>query len=34
MIVSQEHLGFGYSHSVDYGFDDGQWTELENGDRI
>ena len=25
---------FGYSHSVDYGFDDGQWTELENGDRI
>jgi hypothetical protein len=25
---------FGYSHSVDYGFEDGQWTDLENGDRI
>ena len=25
---------FGYSHTVDYGFDDGQWTILENGDRI
>jgi hypothetical protein len=25
---------FGYMHSVDYGFEDGQWTTLENGDRI
>ena len=25
---------FGYMHSVDYGFDDGIWTTLENGDRI
>ncbi len=25
---------FGYMHSVDYGFDDGVWTVLENGDRI
>ena len=25
---------FGYMHSVDYGFDDGAWTILENGDRI
>ena len=25
---------FGYMHSVDYGFDDGVWTNLENGDRI
>ena len=25
---------FGYMHSVDYGFDNGTWTVLENGDRI
>ena len=25
---------FGYMHSVDYGFEDGIWTNLENGDRI
>ena len=25
---------FGFMHSVDYGFDEGQWTTLENGDRI
>tara|TARA_Y100000991_G_scaffold56544_1_gene41369 strand:- start:14847 stop:17396 length:2550 start_codon:yes stop_codon:yes gene_type:complete len=25
---------FGYTHSVDYGFEDGTWTELDNGDRI
>jgi hypothetical protein len=25
---------FGYMHSVDYGFDDGQWNTLDNGDRI
>ena len=25
---------FGYTHSVDFGIDDGTWTELENGDRI
>jgi len=25
---------FGYMHSVDYGFEHGQWTEFENGDRI
>ena len=25
---------FGYTHSVDYGLNDGTWTELENGDRI
>jgi len=25
---------FGFMHSVDFGFDDGQWTTLENGDRI
>ncbi len=25
---------FGFMHSVDYGFDKGQWTTLENGDRI
>ena len=25
---------FGYSHSVDLGFEDGSWTELDNGDRI
>ena len=25
---------FGYMHSVDYGFDNGTWTKLENGDRI
>jgi len=25
---------FGYMHSVDYGFEDGVWTNLENGDRI
>ena len=25
---------FGYMHSVDYGFEDGQWDTLENGDRI
>ncbi len=25
---------FGYMHSVDYGFEDGSWTTLENGDRI
>ena len=25
---------FGYMHSVDYGFEDGQWDVLENGDRI
>ena len=25
---------FGYMHSVDYGFDKGTWTKLENGDRI
>ncbi|MFT5641735.1 MAG: lysyl endopeptidase [Cyclobacteriaceae bacterium] len=25
---------FGYMHSVDYGFDQGQWTTLENGDRV
>lgn len=25
---------FGYMHSVDYGFEDGVWTTLENGDRI
>ena len=24
----------GYMHSVDYGFEHGQWTEFENGDRI
>lgn len=25
---------FGYMHSVDYGFEEGTWTTLENGDRI
>jgi len=25
---------FGFKHQVDYGFNDGQWTILENGDRI
>ena len=25
---------FGFMHSVDYGFDDGVWSTLENGDRI
>ena len=25
---------FGYTHSVDFGLEDGTWTELENGDRI
>ena len=25
---------FGYMHSVDYGFENGTWTVLENGDRI
>jgi lysyl endopeptidase len=25
---------FGYMHSVDYGFNEGQWTTLDNGDRI
>ncbi len=25
---------FGYKHMVNIGFEDGQWTELENGDRI
>ena len=25
---------FGYSHSVDFGLEDGTWTELDNGDRI
>ena len=25
---------FGFMHSVDYGFDDGVWTTLDNGDRI
>lgn len=25
---------FGYMHSVDFGFDNGEWTTLENGDRI
>ena len=25
---------FGYMHSVDYGFEDGNWDVLENGDRI
>jgi hypothetical protein len=25
---------FGFMHSVDYGFDQGQWTTLENGDRV
>ena len=25
---------FGYMHSVNYGFEDGQWDVLENGDRI
>jgi hypothetical protein len=25
---------FGYMHSVDFGFENGQWTTLENGDRI
>ena len=25
---------FGYMHSVDYGFEDGKWDVLENGDRI
>ncbi len=25
---------FGYMHSVDYGFEDGTWTVLENGDRL
>ena len=25
---------FGYMHSVDFGFEDGQWTTLKNGDRI
>jgi hypothetical protein len=25
---------FGYMHSVDYGFEDGQWDILDNGDRI
>ncbi len=25
---------FGYMHSVDYSFEDGSWTTLENGDRI
>jgi lysyl endopeptidase len=25
---------FGFMHSVDYGFDKGQWTTLENGDRV
>ncbi|MCH9661120.1 MAG: secretion system protein Por, partial [Bacteroidetes bacterium] len=25
---------FGYMHSVDFGFEQGQWNTLENGDRI
>ncbi len=25
---------FGFMHSVDFGFEDGQWTTLQNGDRI
>jgi lysyl endopeptidase len=25
---------FGFMHSVDYGFDKGQWTTLDNGDRV
>jgi lysyl endopeptidase len=25
---------FGYMHSVDFGFEDGQWVTLDNGDRI
>ena len=25
---------FGYTHSVDYGIEDGSWTVLENGDRV
>ena len=25
---------FGYKHMVDFGFEDGKWTTLENGDRI
>ena len=25
---------FGYMHNVDYGFDNGTWTKLDNGDRI
>ena len=25
---------FGYMHSVDFGFEDGQWTTLKNGERI
>ncbi len=25
---------FGYTHSVDFGLEDGTWTNLENGDRI
>ena len=25
---------FGYMHSVDFGFDKGRWTKLDNGDRI
>ena len=25
---------FGFMHSVDFGFEDGQWTTLKNGDRI
>ena len=25
---------FGFMHSVDYGLDDGNWTTLQNGDRI
>jgi len=25
---------FGFKHKVDFGFNDGQWTTLENGDRI
>ena len=25
---------FGYTHSVDYGLEDGSWTVLENGDRV
>ena len=25
---------FGYDHSVDFGLEDGTWTELENGDYL
>ena len=37
-IINDQNPGtpwrFGYTHSVDYGLNDGTWSELENGDRI